>query len=1089
MSNNFFKLLLGDPKRAAYDTNKAYDYQFWQSLLSWVELDESQLLCLEGAEDIDKYCLNEVSVTQVKHLSKPITLRSPEIIEALNNFWKLKNRNPRHVIKYRFLTIAEITGERGSPFGDKPGLKYWQECRYPGSAVEPLRDFLLSLPNLSNELREFIQASPSDQILRQLVEPISWYTGSPSYEEVQREVDTRIVYHGDRWRLTPEQSRKAIAPLIQKVRQTACNKANRFLEKKDFLEEFEKATFVPVPVSFINYLAQVAPSGVASPPAPDLSAGSPLESMSPPLPQPLLQRAKLVAHTREDLGHHNILVMQGASSVGKTTLARLLTSESSWRWLSLRGVTPNGVVRLLKHEAAEMDSAISNIGVVLDDLDFNYLRQIYETYLIRFFDVMMSLKKKVVITSQTTPPASLGSLFPNDGLVTRQVPYLDYDEVFNFAKNCGCPSEEKLDSWVPILLAKTKGHPSLLTAWTKRLMERNWPDPSLMDIVQSPDIADVLKEARQRLADTAPSEEAKDLAYRLSVIRQPFRKDHAVKVAASPLAYTRRLVAHPGQVFDFLVGPWIEPVGDEYYRISPLLEGSGEAIFGPQDLKNLHKVVSDAFYYCKPVTYVELKGMLIHGLAGEATEAVTAVISSLIQYADSTLWTKIRQDFDWILGLGSTPGRPIYPANPWTSQLLRFLQYRIATELGRGKVAASIRTAWESEIQAIHQPEFRTHARTFYLAQLIMRLEVAIPLKAVANAIMEILSLVKQLPRSKESGSDELFTSADLASGLMNFITPRCSNMDEFQRLFEAIEEDAFGSRSEFLALLEENLERLIFIFDPAWTSEYKSEDPNWQGCLELFEKVARKSIEWRAYVIASVAYRCIAVIYDEHLSDRESAFDAVSKGETAIPIRSYLLEHVRAGILHHQGDHCQAINIWALLMEQWKSVPLQVVFLMSRWGQMSAAAIGDWNLAAQMAHYAETVANDRDLTFIAAGFRADKAFALWKSGEIVDSVLAFESVLDSFEKLPDPETDLGSRRLQRFVGHAIGWLRDEVRGRSGEYHWEPHAAEFSDPELGDRISELTIESPLGCWWMLADVECRKSVGDVIFRRLEEKVR
>ena len=75
------------------------------------------------------------------------------------------------------------------------------------------------------------------------------------------------------------------------------------------------------------------------------------------------------------------------------------------------------MVRLLKEKAAEMDSVSSTVGLVLDDLDFNYLQRIYETYLIRFLDMMISLKKKLVITSQTTPPASVESLFSNDVLI------------------------------------------------------------------------------------------------------------------------------------------------------------------------------------------------------------------------------------------------------------------------------------------------------------------------------------------------------------------------------------------------------------------------------------------------------------------------------------------------------------------------------------------------------------------------------------------------------------------------------------------------------------------------------------------------
>ena len=132
--------------------------------------------------------------------------------------------------------------------------------------------------------------------------------------------------------------------------------------------------------------------------------------------------------------------------------------------------------------------------------------------------------------------------------------------------------------------------------------------------------------------------------------------------------------------------------------------------------------------------------------------------------------------------------------------------------------------------------------------------------------------------------SDYLAVSADLACGLLDFVAPRRQNMDAFRGFFEALEEDAFETRTQFIALVEENLERLIFIFDPAWIDESKRSDPDWQGCLDLFEKVAMKSAKWGAYVIAAVSYRCMAVIHSEYLGDRKSAFSALSRGEAALP-------------------------------------------------------------------------------------------------------------------------------------------------------------------------------------------------------------
>ena len=186
----------------------------------------------------------------------------------------------------------------------------------------------------------------------------------------------------------------------------------------------------------------------------------------------------------------------------------------------------------------------------------------------------------------------------------------------------------------------------------------------------------------------------------------------------------------------------------------------------------------------------------------------------------------------------------------------------------------------------------------------------------------------------------------------------------------------------------------------------------------------------------------------------------------------------MRACLLHDEGEHAKALRSWRQLIDQWTNVPIQAAFSISRYGQMSAAALGDWATVAQMALYGESVATERDFMVTAIGFRADEALALWKSGAAADSIVTFASVLDSFECLPDPETDLASHTLQRLVGHAIGWVRREVTGGSSDFDYlEPPPARFSSLEIDERIRELTIESPIGLWWMLAEVEGRLQLG------------
>ena len=101
--------LISDASRQAVPTLKAFSYQIWQSLLSWVSLDEATLLVLEGAEDLDLLGPGQSETVQVKTSTAPVTLRSAAIQEAISHYWEHQQANSdRHVV-FRFLTIAELS--------------------------------------------------------------------------------------------------------------------------------------------------------------------------------------------------------------------------------------------------------------------------------------------------------------------------------------------------------------------------------------------------------------------------------------------------------------------------------------------------------------------------------------------------------------------------------------------------------------------------------------------------------------------------------------------------------------------------------------------------------------------------------------------------------------------------------------------------------------------------------------------------------------------------------------------------------------------------------------------------------------------
>jgi hypothetical protein len=118
-----------DPARQATASLSGYASQIWRSVLIWLRLGDGERLYLEGAEDIDVVHGPVAETIQVKATKGNITLRSGDVVVAINNAWLNRQRNLDRPIRYRFLTTASIGMEQGDPIGlGIPGLVLWERA-------------------------------------------------------------------------------------------------------------------------------------------------------------------------------------------------------------------------------------------------------------------------------------------------------------------------------------------------------------------------------------------------------------------------------------------------------------------------------------------------------------------------------------------------------------------------------------------------------------------------------------------------------------------------------------------------------------------------------------------------------------------------------------------------------------------------------------------------------------------------------------------------------------------------------------------------------------------------------------------------
>jgi len=148
--------------RDAWAVIRGFYYQIGLTIRRWLDLRPGDVLELECGEDIDHVsaavgdatAVNERLLEQVKHRQRPLTLRSPAVLQALACAVEHREANREVDLLFRFTTNATASVERSSPFPDAtPAIAVWEDVRTgkvtaadAEEAATAIRDILLSAP-------------------------------------------------------------------------------------------------------------------------------------------------------------------------------------------------------------------------------------------------------------------------------------------------------------------------------------------------------------------------------------------------------------------------------------------------------------------------------------------------------------------------------------------------------------------------------------------------------------------------------------------------------------------------------------------------------------------------------------------------------------------------------------------------------------------------------------------------------------------------------------------------------------------------------------------------------------------------------
>ena len=570
-ADNESRPLVNDPAREAAASMRGYWAQVWRSVLVWMDLGDTERLYLEGAEDIDRISGLAGETIQVKDVSGTITLRSKDVIEAIDNAWAHQQRNPRHTIRFRFLTTAGIGVEQGSPFGTGiGGLRLWRDSRLSNEVAgrerdgRAIADFLLAEGKVSAAVQAFLRAASDAEVWRRLIVPIEWDTEAEEAPEVIREIKDRLVILGEKSGVTPDKADDVAEYLYASAYATATRQKDRYLTRAELLRLFHERTHISLPAATANALLAAIPQHmVPAGPLPVAVGGkSGAVGRPPPLPARYYAREAVLADIAGRLSSYPVLVLQGGTGVGKSIAAigHAVASASSWGWVDLRGVPAATLAEMLDRVVAELAAEDGLTHIVLDDIELPVDSRSLETPLARIKTILGGRGGQLVITSAVALPQRLSLALALPATGTMSIPPFSREEITEFLISRGCPAPKVAGWWAAFVELHTSGHAQLVHARIATLEAQGFPMPDMQSVMVTPsDVVEARAEARRLI--TTLDAATRELIYRLSLTMQALPKRQVLAIAGQPPPITE-----PGLVFDRLVGPWLEVVADGFYQ-------------------------------------------------------------------------------------------------------------------------------------------------------------------------------------------------------------------------------------------------------------------------------------------------------------------------------------------------------------------------------------------------------------------------------------------------------------------------------------------------------------------------------------------
>ena len=529
-----------------------------------------------------------------------------------------------------------------------------------------------------------------------------------------------------------------------------------------------------------------------------------------------ISRVELESEVVNALDEFGAAVVVGSSGLGKSMISRAVANaiKLPFYLVHFRNLDEREVCLLL-------DLVFDRIGqlppctLILEDLN-NVERPRIALSLARVTEALRRRYRTMIITCHREPSVSVLTTISLD---PRCVVTCSY---FSNVEACSLVSAHGGDPKVWGRLSHVAGgfgHPQLTHAFVKGIAARGWPTQEIDAILDhgfsSEDIDAVREEARRQLLAALPAG-TRDLLYRLSLAMGPFDRSMAFVVGKNLPP-----ISQIGESLDQLIGPWIEGMGNDLFRVSPLASGAGAQMLSTRDQQLIHRTMAMQRLGDGKIDVNEIDAILFHAIYGKSGQALST-IAGLVVTADTDTLEKLAEHV-MLFRLLKTD-TPIFPEEPYVSGLLRLAQFNLAiTDPERSDISDIVSTLL-SEVSALPEGDMKQVFEYSAAISVLCTL-------GIANHISDWLALLVKLKDIIEGGrlppeitavvgEETGDTSVHLLSGLFTIGSGNLASVERLEHIVDQLDELESGCRSLFLTPMDESLSDYSLFINGPWNRE-----------------------------------------------------------------------------------------------------------------------------------------------------------------------------------------------------------------------------------------------------------------------------